>query len=265
MAFLVIGLAPLYILLTALFANLFGEYKGYILVFYDAMSGGNFQQYGLALSKGVMFVTGLVCSFFFFLLFYVFFYAIVSNLWNTYFVRPHDDYKLILLVVLQLIDYAIVIWAPHFWYLSVSGLYIVYLMILYVTYKRYERILSSKGLYLSQDNIEIFIVECERKLGDEYRNVLGPFFLIRFCLQRYIYFGLFFGSPFIVIMGASQYLRRRVDAVDLEWLQTGAYVTAAVLFTLMFCFYFLLRLKVMDRTAERLDAKDYGYFLRIVR
>jgi hypothetical protein len=223
-------------------------------------------QYHLPFSKSLMFVAGYFCSLFFFAIYYFYIAEFTAHIWNHYFADYHSTALLgFLIFVVQIADYVVIILAPHFWYLSVASAYVIYLLIIARLYNSYYRRFKHQNIYLEPDDLPGFVINVKKAFGDQAPSLLARFVLARFCLQRFVYFGMFFGSPFIAVMAISQFMRHRIGDLDLEFVQAGTYVTAAVLFTFLFGFYLILRLTVMNRGKERIDALDYGYFLNIVR
>lgn len=259
---LVFGIPILYLTLPWGIALEDSEYHSYFVGLLGLFAPQ--EKLSVSPSKAIMFGAGLFCSFVFFLSFYVYVLRFVSEIWNRYFVGQNDKYWLQGLVVVQLIDYGLIIYLPHYWYLSVAGAYLVYLFLLRTRFGLLRARLENKGIKFDETDINAFKAAVKRKFKDN-PELIDQYILFRFCWRRYVYFGLFFGLPFLAVMAASHGVRRFTGDINFEWLMTGSYVASSMLFTMLFFFYFVLRLGVMGRTAERIDSNDYNYFLSIVR
>jgi hypothetical protein len=258
----VFAIPTLYLTLTLAIAHVSPQYHSYFVNFLSMNDSATLVK--VSFSKSIMFGIGYLCSFFFFLSYNIYILWFFSEIWNKYFVAPNDNLWLQFLIVIQLLDCGLVIYLPQYWYLSVTGAYIVHLLILRARYNKCISKLENKGVRFDDNDLELFKTTLKKRFNGE-PELITQFILLRFCWRRFVFFGLFFGMPFVSVMAVSHGIRHYTGNENFEWMVTGWYTASSMLFTILFFFYIILQLGVMSRTTERIQAKDYDYFLRIVR
>lgn len=212
-------------------------------------------------SRYLAYSTGLVCLvlYFFFCYFYVIQY--IETIWNNFFVGPLDRHYLLLVAGVQILGFILACFQPVFWYFNAVIFQFVMFGVVRARLRSLRTQLAENGVAFHTDGPVIPRGAKEAALERETTHL----YLLRAAANSTSVKAAVYGGPFIVMLAFSQLFGRQAGS-QADYLLTGMYVSASVLFVLLSSARYTTRAMItLSRMHTRATKGDRLYFDTLLR